>query len=211
MPSAIRDIATVRIAFRCKTLPAAASILGDDISEVGLDLNPTSISESQRGVAVATTKTGDLVRVQCSLIDDDTIDRTAASAWPQKLWTVDTGVLLGEADKVEPPAVVAQSEPVLSLEKPETSSSVTEPERPARRKRESRAWDVVATSSATLDQEADPWASLLVDVDESEKEVVKHPPLPKPVPPREPRPQPRKLDPSSLSMFDGPARTEGEE
>lgn len=102
LPSAIRDIATVRIAFRCKTLPAAASIMGDDISEAVTDLNPTSISESQRGVAVATTRTGDLVRVQCSLIDDATIDIAAASRWPRALWPVDTGVDLSGEGSAQP-------------------------------------------------------------------------------------------------------------
>lgn len=78
LPSAIRDLTTIRVSFAVRADNAAAAILGSDWYGSEGDASPLGISRQERGMAVVGDDAGEFVRVQTSLITKDDVRRIVA-------------------------------------------------------------------------------------------------------------------------------------
>lgn len=110
LPSAIRDLTVIRVAFRTTTATATQAILGGDAYELSDELTPTSITTSERGQAITANDRGEYHRVQSAYISDDQIDDVVAhTAHYQSIWGWQ-----GQQD--EPETATVQQEPAADPE-----------------------------------------------------------------------------------------------
>ncbi|TDD69283.1 hypothetical protein E1262_13245 [Jiangella aurantiaca] len=75
LPTAIRDNASVRTAWRVMSKDAAEAILGPVVREA--EVSPVDIPEAMRGVAVVATDAGRLERVRFPFVDEHTAETIA--------------------------------------------------------------------------------------------------------------------------------------